>query len=42
MLKDHNTYPVLITKEEIAALIRLINMSSTNENASDLAMLDYT
>ena len=42
MLKDHNTYPVLITKEEIASLIRLINMSSNNENSSDLAMLDYT
>jgi hypothetical protein len=41
MLKDLNTYPILITKEELAALIRLINMSSTAENSSDLAMLDY-
>jgi hypothetical protein len=41
MLKDLNTYPLLLNKEELASLIRLINMNSTQENSSDLAMLDY-
>ena len=42
ILKDHNTYPLLISKDEIASLIRLINMHSDTENSNDLAMLDYT
>ena len=41
MLRDHNTYPQFINKEEIAALIRQINMHTDSENSSDLAMLDY-
>lgn len=41
MLKDHNTYPNLIKKEEIASLIRLINVASDSENSKDIAMLDY-
>ena len=41
MLKDHNTYPILLNKDELTAIIRLINMSSSGANASDLAMLDY-
>lgn len=42
MLKEHNTYPSLITKDEIASLIRLLNMHSNNENSNELAMLDYS
>jgi hypothetical protein len=41
ILKDHNTFPTLISKDEIASLIRLINMGSNAQNASDIAMLDY-
>ena len=41
ILKDHNTFPTLITKDEIASLIRLINMQSNSANANDIAMLDY-
>lgn len=41
MLKEHNTYPLLITKEEIATLIRLVNMKSKNINKRDIAYLDY-
>ena len=42
MLKEHHTYPTLINKDEIASLIRLLNMRSNNENSNELAMLDYT
>lgn len=42
ILKDHNTYPTLINKDEIQALIRLINMHSNNENSNDIYMLDYS
>jgi len=28
ILKEHNTFPMLINKDEIAALIRLINTHS--------------
>lgn len=28
MLKDHNTYPTLLTRDELASMIRLINMHS--------------
>jgi hypothetical protein len=42
ILKDHNTYPTLISKDEIQALIRLINMHSNNENSNDIYMLDYS
>jgi hypothetical protein len=41
MLKDLNTYPILLSKEELASVIRLINMGSKSDNSSDLAMLDY-
>jgi hypothetical protein len=41
MLRDLNTYPILLTKDELAAIIRLINMGSRAESSSDLAMLDY-
>lgn len=41
MLKDHNTYPTLLSRDELASLIRLINMHSAQANSSDLAMLDY-
>ena len=41
MLKDHNTYPTLISKDELAALVRQINMHSNQDNSSDLAMVDY-
>jgi hypothetical protein len=42
ILKDHNTYPQLISKDEIASLIRLINTHSNAENSNDITMLDYT
>ena len=41
MLKDHNTYPILISKDEMASIIRMINQASESENSSDLSMLDY-
>lgn len=41
MLRDHNTYPQLISKEEIAHLIRLVNMHYQSTNSSDISMLDY-
>jgi hypothetical protein len=41
MLRDLNTYPTLINKDELITLIRLLNMISKNENSSDLALLDY-
>lgn len=41
MLKDHNTYPTLLSREELASLIRLVNMHTAQDNSSDLAMLDY-
>jgi len=41
MLKEHNTYPFLIKKDEIAALIRMINIASNASNSNDIAMLDY-
>lgn len=41
MLRDHNTYPTLLNKDELTSLIRLLNMSSKDENSSDLALLDY-
>jgi hypothetical protein len=41
MLRDHNTYPQLLTKDELASLIRLINMQTKSENSSDLTMLDW-
>lgn len=41
MLREHSTYPTLITKDEIASLIRLLNMHSNTENSNELAMLDY-
>lgn len=28
MLKEHNTYPTLLTRDELASLIRLINVRS--------------
>lgn len=28
MLKEHNTYPTLLTRDELASLIRLVNMHS--------------
>ena len=39
MLKDHNTYPSQITKEEIATLIRMINVKLYNK--FDTSALDY-
>jgi hypothetical protein len=41
MLKEHNTYPLLISKDEIAQIIRLLNIKSTNENKMDIHFLDY-
>ena len=41
MLKDHDTYPQLIEKDETAQIIRLINVKSNQENSRDLTMLDY-
>ena len=42
ILKEHNTFPTLISKDEIASLMRLINMQQPdNEHANDIAMLDY-
>ena len=41
MLKEHNTYPQLISKDEIASLIRLLNMKSNDVNKRDIAFLDY-
>ena len=41
MLKEHNTYPLLIKKDEIACIIRLINHASNSTNSSEIAMLDY-
>jgi len=42
LLRDHDTYPKLVSKDELSSLMRLINMQSTAENSSDLAMLDYS
>lgn len=42
ILKDHNTYPNLISKHEIHSLIRLINMNSNSDNSNDITMLDYS
>jgi uncharacterized protein YcbX len=39
LLKDHGTYPNLVTKEEIHHLFRLINLRYFNRN--DLQALDY-
>lgn len=41
MLKDHSLYPQLIDKEEVATLIRLVNVKSNQENSRDLTMLDF-
>ena len=42
ILKEHNTLPLLISKDEIASLMRLINMNDpNNEHANDITMLDY-
>jgi len=41
ILKEHNTFPNLISKDEISSLIRLINIHSNQENSNDIAMLDY-
>lgn len=43
MLKDHDIYPALINKDEIATLIRLINMRWKQPGIvnNDLATLDY-
>jgi hypothetical protein len=42
ILKEHNTLPMLISKEEIASLMRLINMKELdNPHSNDIAMLDY-
>lgn len=41
MLKEHNTYPQFISKDEIGNLLRLINAKSQAENSRDVAMLDY-
>lgn len=42
ILKEHNTFPTLISKDEIASLMRLINMQQPeNEHSNDIAMLDY-
>jgi hypothetical protein len=42
MLKDHDTYPQLIEKDETGQIIRLINIKSNQENSRDLTMLDYS
>jgi hypothetical protein len=41
MLKEHNTYPLLISKDEISSLIRLINQTFKTQNSDEIAMLDY-
>ena len=42
ILKDHNTFPMLITKDEVSALIRLINVSASDRPVTDDIMsLDY-
>ena len=43
MLREHNTYPTLLNKEEIATFVRLINLSTADQfkSASDLHMLEY-
>lgn len=41
MLKEHNTYPQLISKDEVGNLLRLINAQSRAANSRDVAMLDY-
>lgn len=43
MLREHNTYPTLLSKEEIATLVRLINLNSAEQfkTSSDLQMLEY-
>ena len=42
LLRDHDTYPKLVSKDEVQSLMRLINMQSNAANASDIAMLDYS
>lgn len=41
MLRDHDTFPQLLKKDELQQLFRLINMASAGSDASSLAMLDY-
>ena len=43
MLREHNTYPTLLNKEEIATFVRLINLNTADQfkTSSDLHMLEY-
>lgn len=41
MLKDHDTYPQLINKNEMQSLFRLMNIHSKGIDQSSIAMLDY-
>lgn len=40
LLKDHETYPQLLNKDELQQLFRLINTKVVNRN--DLQALEYT
>jgi len=39
LLKDHNTFPKMISKEQLAALIRVVNTKICNRY--DLSAMDY-
>lgn len=41
MLKDHDTFPQLISKNEMQQMFRLINMHTKGTDESSIAMLDY-
>lgn len=41
MLKDHGAYPRLISKDELAQLVRLVIMKTDGARASDLTMLSF-
>ena len=41
MLKDHDTFPQLINKNEMQQMFRLINMHTKGTDESSIAMLDY-
>jgi hypothetical protein len=40
MLREYKFYPILVTKDDLVQLIRLVNIR-TNNNEVHLMMLDY-
>lgn len=41
MLKDHDTYPQLVSKDEMQQIFRLINLTTSGIDATTITMIDY-